>query len=76
VVLAGSVSHAPAGAILQPGQLLNAYPPFSMKVEPEQLYSIKNDPVSEQRSFLAHFYEKTKNFKEGQQIQINVINTK
>jgi hypothetical protein len=62
------------GGTLQPGELLNAYPPFSMKAEPEQTYSIKNVPALEQRSFLANFYEQTKNLKDGQQIRIKPIN--
>ncbi|MCG8388139.1 MAG: SMI1/KNR4 family protein [Cytophagales bacterium] len=62
------------GGTLEPGELLNAYPPFSMKAEPERMYSIKNVPALEQRSYLADFYKQTKNLKDGQQIKVKVIN--
>lgn len=67
------LQHQQNGGILQPGELLNAYPPFSMKIEQNQSYSIKNVPAMEQRSFLANYYEQTKNLKDGHQLRIKTI---
>jgi hypothetical protein len=61
------------GGRLEPGQLLNAYPPFCMK-ESGKGVSLKAVPVFEQLRFLADFAKQIVELPEGAEIRIKVIN--
>ena len=53
---------------LEPGQLMNVYPPFMVNTNDER--SFKPVSANEQIQFLQMLYQKTKDMPEGQQIKI------
>ena len=56
---------------LEPGELLNVYPPFCMK-ESGNGISLKNVPVEQRINFLADFYNQIKDLEDGQEIKIKI----
>jgi len=61
------------GGELEPGQLLNAYPPFIMK-EAADGVSLKAVSMFQQISFLADLTRQVGNLADGEQVRITVIN--
>lgn len=57
------------GGVIEPGELLNVYPPFSMQSD-DQDYDLKVIDAMEQRNFLADYYAQIKNLKDGQEVRI------
>ncbi|WP_428380864.1 hypothetical protein [Nevskia ramosa] len=60
------------GGVLEPGQLLNAYPPFVFK-ESANGVSLKAVPVAEQLRFLSDLAKQLASLPEGQAVQIKVV---
>jgi hypothetical protein len=60
------------GGVLEPGQLLNAYPPFAFK-ESANGVSLKAVPVAEQLRFLSDLAKQLASSPEGQTVQVRVV---
>jgi len=59
------------GGQLNPGELLNVYPPLCTKESADGV-SLKNIPTSERISFLADFARQLKELPDGQRIEIKI----
>ncbi|SDX41106.1 SMI1/KNR4 family protein [Hymenobacter psychrophilus] len=59
-----------AGGVLQPGQLLNLYPPLCLATNGRTAPASKAVPVAKRLDWLAGFYEQIKNLPDGQAVTL------